>query len=70
MNKVTLLIAAVLVATTTVLVAGIAVVPSTVQHAQANPCSNLVTATAGTSIAGDVNIKCKFTDDVEVDETP
>jgi hypothetical protein len=47
----------------TVLTAGLAVVPSTVQNAQANPCSNIVG-----SVTGDTEIKCKFTDDVEIAE--
>jgi hypothetical protein len=41
------------------------VVPSTVQNAQANPCSEINT---NTSDDNDVNVKCKFFDDLEVSE--
>jgi hypothetical protein len=68
MKKATLLITAVLVVATTDRVAGIAVVvvPSTIQNAQANPCS-AITATTGAATgtpgegeaeSGEVNIKC------------
>jgi hypothetical protein len=59
-KKVIILIAAVLVATATVL-AGIAVLPSTAQNAQANPCSAFTITNND-----DVDFKCKFFDDVEV----
>jgi hypothetical protein len=86
MKETTLLMAAVLAAATaTVLVAGIAVVPTTFQNAQA-----LIPHTRGISITStaqeqaqedgpgdtdqdidqDSSVKCKFFDDVEVNETP
>jgi hypothetical protein len=84
MKETTLLMAAVLAAATaTVLVAGIAVVPTTFQNAQANPCSGIsITSTAqeqaqedgpgdtDQDIDQDSSVKCKFFDDVEVNETP
>jgi hypothetical protein len=54
-------------AAATVLTAGLAVVPSTVQNAHANPCS---ANNAFNNNNEDVNFKCKFTDDVEIAELP
>jgi hypothetical protein len=65
MKKRTMFLAAVLAVAATVLAAGLAVVPSTVQNVQANPCSGI-----GIGSGDDVNFKCKFTDDVEIFELP
>jgi uncharacterized membrane protein YdfJ with MMPL/SSD domain len=83
MRKATLLMATPLAAAT-VIVAGLAVVPSITQNAQANLCSNITIATSAEEAASeaaaeddsgdadidqDINLKCKFFDDVDVDET-
>jgi len=78
-KKTAIFLAAVLVAAGAVLVAGLAVIPSTVQNAQANPCSGNTLSTAGgvgerplpgvTPESGDIDFKCDL-NDVEVDEFP
>jgi hypothetical protein len=82
MNKTTVLMAAVL-AVATVLVAGLTVLPSSVQKAQANPCANEVTESRGGvgvsevpqigaqnsfSPQGDDDRDCDFTGAFEFDE--
>jgi hypothetical protein len=56
-----------LVVAATVLAAGLAVVSSTTQNSQANPSSDIGVA-VDSSDSGDINIKCIFFDDVEIDE--
>jgi hypothetical protein len=63
MNKVTIVMAA-LLAAGAILAAGLAIVPSTVQTAQANPCS----IEAEEEDFEIDNFKCKFFDEVEIDE--
>jgi hypothetical protein len=71
MNRTTVLMAAVL-AVATVLAAGLTVLPSTVQEAQANPCANEAsrggTTTGSFNPQGDDERKCKFTGYFEFDE--
>ena len=71
MNRTTVLMAAVL-AVATVLAAGLTVLPSSVQDAQANPCANEVSrgGSAGTSFnhQGDDDRECDFTGAFEFDE--
>ena len=55
---------AALLAAGAILAAGLAIVPSTVQTAQANPCA---TEVDGNNNEID-NFKCKFFDEVEIDE--
>jgi hypothetical protein len=45
-----------------ILAAGLAIVPSTIQTAQANLCS------ADVEDVDDVNFKCKFYDEIEIDK--
>jgi hypothetical protein len=71
MKKITVLMAAVL-AVATVLTAGLTVLPSSVQEAQANPCANEVTdggtTTGSLNPQGDDERKCKFTGYFEFDK--
>jgi|RhiMethySRZTD1v2_1073278.scaffolds.fasta_scaffold01048_7 hypothetical protein len=82
MNNITVLISAVL-AVTTILTAGLTVLPSTVQDAQANPCSAESAATlvssdnegagAGTQTVTTSPIQvddqnCKFIGNIDIDE--
>ena len=71
MNKTTVLMAAVL-AVATVLAAGLTVLPSTVQEAQANPCANEVSRGGDAQQAfnpqGDDDRECDFTGYFEFDE--
>jgi hypothetical protein len=75
MKKTTVLMAAVL-AVATVLAAGLAVLPSSVQEAQANPCATEITVEDGGSIDNGLNNnpqddderECKFIGPVELDE--
>jgi hypothetical protein len=60
----------------TVLAAGLAIVSSTVQNAQANPCSNInigvgdrIVPSDSITAAGEVNFNCKI-HDVEIDADP
>jgi hypothetical protein len=64
MKKTTVLMAAVL-AVATVLAAGLTVLPSSVQEAQANPCSNQ--GNGGTVTTGD-DQDCDFTGYFEFEE--
>jgi hypothetical protein len=73
--KKTIFIAAMLAAAT-VLAAGLTVLPSSVQEAQANPCANEITVEDGGSIDNGLNNnpqddderECKFIGPVELDE--
>jgi hypothetical protein len=72
MNKTTVLMAAVL-AVTTVLAAGLTVLPSSVQEAQANPCANEVSRGGNAQNSfnpqgGDDDRECDFTGAFEFDE--
>jgi hypothetical protein len=71
MNKTTVLMAAVL-AVTTLLAAGLTVLPSSVQEAQANPCANEVSRGGDAQQAfnpqGDDDRECDFTGAFEFDE--
>jgi hypothetical protein len=71
MNRTTVLMAAVL-AVATVLAAGLTVLPSSVQEAQANPCANEVSRGGSTTGAfnpsGDDDRECDFTGYFEFDE--
>jgi hypothetical protein len=73
MKNKTILMAAVL-AVATVLAAGLTVLPSSVQEAQANPCSNNANAEAEGDIndAGDVTVngdqQCNLVGPIEFDE--
>jgi hypothetical protein len=64
-KKTTVLMAAVLAAAT-VLTAGLAVLPNSVQDAQANPCGNIVNTPSQSP--GDPQIVCKIIGPVDVDE--
>jgi hypothetical protein len=73
MNNKTVLMAAVL-AVATVLAAGLTVLPSTVQEAQANPCSNSVVegdetqGGGGASVTQNEEQNCDFTGYIEFEE--
>jgi hypothetical protein len=71
MNKTTVLMAAVL-AVATVLAAGLTVLPSSVQDAQANPCANEVSRGGNADNAfnpqDDDERECDFTGYFEFDE--
>ncbi|MGI0002552.1 MAG: hypothetical protein ACRD42_05680 [Nitrososphaeraceae archaeon] len=70
MKKTTVLMAAVL-AVATVLAAGLTVLPSSVQEAQANPCSNNLEAeegSQGNSLQQNEEQDCDFTGYFEFDE--
>jgi hypothetical protein len=71
MNKTTVLMAAVL-AVATVLAAGLTVLPSSVQEAQANPCANEVSRGGNADNAfnpqDDDERECDFTGYFEFDE--
>jgi hypothetical protein len=71
MNKTTVLMAAVL-AVATVLAAGLTVLPSSVQDAQANPCANEVSRGGSAENAfnpqGEDERECDFTGAFEFDE--
>jgi hypothetical protein len=71
MNKTTVLMAAVL-AVATVLLAGLTVLPSSIQEAQANPCANEVSRGGSANNAfnpqDDDERECDFTGAFEFDE--
>jgi hypothetical protein len=71
MKKITVLMASVL-AITTLLAAGLTVLPNSVQDAQANPCANEISRGGSADNAfnpqGDDERKCKFTGYFEFDE--
>ena len=71
MNRTTVLMAAVL-AVATVLAAGLTVLPSSVQDAQANPCANEVSRGGSANNAfnpqADDDRECDFTGYFEFDE--
>jgi hypothetical protein len=65
MKKITVLMAAVLAAAT-VLTAGLAVLPNSVQDAQANPCANIVNTPSQSE--GNQEIVCKIIGPIDIDE--
>jgi hypothetical protein len=80
LKKTTVLMAAV-IAVATVLAAGLTVLPSSVQEAQANPCSNVATGEVNggegnaegdsTAAGGDITTsdqECSFIGPVDIDE--
>jgi hypothetical protein len=67
MKKITVLMAAVL-AVATVLAAGLTVLPSSVQEAQANPCSTYDTDTVPVDIDAEYNCDFAGIGSLEIDE--
>jgi hypothetical protein len=70
MKKITVLMAAVL-AITTLLTAGLTVLPSSVQDAQANPCANNNVnqpSVSGDQKEVDSDIECEFYGPVDIEE--
>ena len=65
MKKTTVLMAAFLAAAT-VIAAGLVLLPGSVQEAQANPCSGIISSVS----EGDSDTECLFAGDLKVFEPP